>query len=182
MLWEPFKLQRQLVQLLAIRKQIANGAHRSVSSLLFITSVDSGFVSVCNGVMNILDPECCYSLKVTALWTLLDIGNSGVNPPRYWQQRYEPSTNWQQLYKPCVSSKRTGNSVLPAFPRVEEGGGGSAPCGNNPFHLQESVLQPVLWLPLNGIPGVHHLRQKVLVESWNSQLEQIPPPHSPGDI
>jgi hypothetical protein len=28
----------------------------------------------------------------TAQWTLRDIGNGAMNPPRYWQERYEPCT------------------------------------------------------------------------------------------
>ncbi len=103
----PWKLQRHLVRLLAIFwKQIANGAHRSVSGILSTTyscwqlSYEQIWNLFCNVAMNILSPDCCYSLLATALKTLFnisngamplhDIGNIAWTLRKYWQQRYEP--------------------------------------------------------------------------------------------
>ncbi len=36
--------------------------------------------SILNGAMNILKPECCFSLYARAEWTLRAIGNSGMMP------------------------------------------------------------------------------------------------------
>ena len=67
----PSNLRRHLVQLLAIWKQLANGAHSSVSGLFFTTYScwQRRYEQICNLFtmkINILDPEC-YFLWTTAL-------------------------------------------------------------------------------------------------------------------
>jgi hypothetical protein len=67
---------------------------------LFATALGTDLEPLSNGAMNIFSPEfsiLCrqrrYAPSVilaTAQWTILDIGNSTMNSPRYWRWRYEP--------------------------------------------------------------------------------------------
>ncbi len=72
-LWDPFKIPRHLVQLLANRKWIAKGEHSSVRAFYALLE------AVANRAMNILSPGC----------VLFSVGNGALNTPLYWQQRNE---------------------------------------------------------------------------------------------
>jgi hypothetical protein len=81
-----------LVQLWAFwSKQIANGAHSSVSGLLFTTyrCWQQRYQQICNlfinGAMNILGPECRYR------YLLFSAGKGVMKASRYWQRRNESS-------------------------------------------------------------------------------------------
>ncbi len=82
-------------------------AHIALSAafyaLLLATALWTNLESVSNGPMNILIPECCYSLKATALWRLQEIGNGAMNVLRWWQLRDETSANTPAFEKASVT-------------------------------------------------------------------------------
>jgi hypothetical protein len=80
----PLKLQRHLVRLLAIWKQIADGAHSSVSAFYLIhTAVEKGATNH----FGIFFQWRNEHFKRRML--LFSVGNSAMNAPRNWQRRNE---------------------------------------------------------------------------------------------
>ncbi len=112
-LWGLLKLQRHLIQLLAIWKQSANNAH---SYIQLLKRHYEQFWNLFHMAHLTLNPECCYSLYVTVL---RDIGNDALTssailatahltPPRWWlyEEDGKPQFSpWKSRHK-CRQSLR----------------------------------------------------------------------------